>query len=204
MQAAGACLPPAARCPNGVRMRIIAGMARGRQLKTFKGPGVRPTTDRVRESWFSIVGGAEGVRFLDLYAGTGAIGIEALSRGAARCVLVEKSRPGADVIEQNLALLGELPAGATEVLRMDALFAMEQLARQGAEFDLIFADPPYEDTEAPLKVVQALDRLPGLLAGGGSLTVQHARRVLLPEAAGTLRRSDERVYGDTVLTFYEA
>ena len=124
-------------------MRIIAGSARGRILKSFKGPGVRPTTDRVRESWFAALGArVVGSRFLDLYAGTGAVGIEALSRGAARAVLVEKSRQGVAVIRENLRVLGELPEGAVLVRQGDAVQAVAVLEHAG-EVLIWSADPPY-------------------------------------------------------------
>lgn len=185
-------------------MRIIAGFARGRPLKSFRGPGVRPTTDRVRESWFSIIGERiAGARFLDLYAGTGAVGIEALSRGASRSVLVEKSRQGVAVIRENLQVLGEVPDEAAVVRQGDAVATVALLDREGEVFDLVFADPPYEDAEAPVKVLAALAATGRLLAPGALVTVQHSRRVPVPDQVGRLRRSDERTYGDTVLSIYE-
>lgn len=186
-------------------MRIIAGSAGGRVLKSFRGPGVRPTTDRIRESWFSILGSrVEGARFLDLYAGTGAVGIEALSRGAARCVLVEKSRQGVAVIRENLRVLGDLPAAAAEVRGGDAVSAVAALERAGEVFDVIFADPPYEETEAPRKVLEALGNTQSLLAVEGLVAIQHSRRVPLPETSGRLRRTAERTYGDSLISMYAA
>ncbi|MBI3948249.1 MAG: 16S rRNA (guanine(966)-N(2))-methyltransferase RsmD [Armatimonadetes bacterium] len=185
-------------------MRIIAGSAGGRVLKSFRGPGVRPTADRVRESWFGALGARVlGAHFLDLYAGTGAVGIEALSRGAARCVLVERSRQGAAVVRENLKVLGDLPAGAAEVRAMDALAAPGALEREGREFDLVFADPPYEDAAAPGKVLERLGRSQRLLAPGAQVTIQHSKRVALPEVSGRLRRTQARTYGDTALSVYE-
>ena len=185
-------------------MRVIAGSAGGRVLKSFKGPGVRPTTDRVRESWFGMLAGrVVGARFLDLYAGTGAVGIEALSRGAARCVLVEKSRQGVAVIRENLRVLGDLPVDAAAVRAGDALAAVPALEQAGEVFDLVFADPPYEDLDAPGKVLAAVGQAERLLAPDALVTIQRSRRVPLPERAGRLVRCGERIYGDTALTMYE-
>jgi len=185
-------------------VRIIAGSARGRILKSFKGPGVRPTTDRVRESWFAALGTrVVGSRFLDLYAGTGAVGIEALSRGAARAVLVEKSRQGVAVIRENLRVLGDLPEGAVRVHQGDAVQAVALLEQAGEVFDLVFADPPYEDLEAPQKVLAALGNARGLLAADALVTIQHSRRVAIPSESGCLVLRSERVYGETTLSSYE-
>ncbi|MDH7568066.1 MAG: 16S rRNA (guanine(966)-N(2))-methyltransferase RsmD [Armatimonadota bacterium] len=186
------------------RMRVIAGTARGRLLRSARGAALRPTTDRVRESWFSMVGHrVAGAAFLDLYAGTGAIGIEALSRGAARCTLVEKNRRCAECIRENLKVLGELDPGTARVWQMDALAAIAALHAAGEVFDLVFADPPYGEQEAPGKTLTVLGAAGSLLARGALVTIQHSRRVPLPESTGLLRRVDERDYGDTRLSLYE-
>ncbi len=184
-------------------LRVIAGNARGRALKSFKGPGVRPATGRVREAWFNIIGPRViDARFLDLYAGTGAMGIEALSRDAKRSVFVEKSAQGAKIIRENLGILNDLPADAADVRQTDALAAIPWLDRTGEQFDLVFVDPPYADVDAPAKVLAALAATTRLLAEGALVTIRHPKRVSLPETAGRLHRADERVYGDAVLSMY--
>ena len=159
------------------------------------GRGVRPTTDRVREAVFARLRGLDGARVLDLYAGTGALGIEALSRGAAEAVFVEKARPSLDALQRNVATLG-LTARA-RILRRDAVAAITLLGRAGERFDLIFVDPPYASGEAE----RALRALPaaGLLAPGGALVVERSRRHDLPDVEG-LVLLDERRYGDTVVS----
>src|SRR5439155_27051836 len=124
-------------------MRIIAGQFRSRQLKSLKNLKIRPTSDMLRETLFNILGPrVEGSRFLDLFAGTGAVGIEAISRGAAAVVLVENHRPTAKLITENLALL-EITVIA-RVIISDALAAITKLeSEHAAPFDIIFLDPPY-------------------------------------------------------------
>ncbi len=124
-------------------MRVIAGTARRLPLKTLEGPKTRPTTDRIKETLFNMLqADVNGCRFLDLFAGSGAIGIEALSRGARECVFVENDKKAADCIRDNLAFT-HLEDGA-ELLGCDALTAVGRLEAAGAEvFDLIFMDPPY-------------------------------------------------------------
>ena len=123
-------------------MRILSGSARGRPLKGPKGPGIRPTADRVRETLFNVLGQyLEGGEVLDLFAGTGALALEALSRGAARAVLVDSGREALGLIRENAAALGF--AERCEVLPSDALRALEHLGREGRRFALVFADPPY-------------------------------------------------------------
>src|SRR5215469_12643770 len=122
-------------------MRVVAGKYRGRTLRTVRGHAVRPTSDRLRETLFNILSPEiVGARFLDLCAGSGAIGIEALSRGASHVTFVEKSRPACSVIRDNLASLSI--EGQSLVCR-DTASAIKSLAIKGAQFDLIFFDPPY-------------------------------------------------------------
>ena len=183
-------------------LRIIAGTARGLTLRVPRGTRVRPTGARARTSLFSILADRlEGARVLDLFAGCGALGLEALSRGAAFCCFVETAREALAALEENLARsrLGE----RAEVLRKDALTVAPKLAAE-APFDLVLIDPPY-----PL-LHERLARFLGLLeelANGpattpGSLIVlQHDSRTPLPAAVGPLRVLDRRDYGGTALSF---
>src|SRR5829696_2263003 len=120
-------------------MRIVAGQFRGRRLQAPHGTSVRPTSDRVREALFSILGDVTGLRVLDLFAGSGALGIEALSRGAADAVFVESSRRAAEVVRENLRAVGEEDAP----VRVESVQAYLRRASGQATYDLVFADPPY-------------------------------------------------------------
>lgn len=187
-------------------MRVIAGTAKGRPLKSVPGREIRPTSDRVRESLFNVLTArVPGAAFLDLFAGSGAVGIEALSRGAASCVLVELVTSHLRIIEENLRTAG-LSAGA-EVIRRDARSAVHDLARRGRRFDLIFIDPPYGKglVDEALQAIAAA----GLLAPGGWIICEHHRKDLVPAvvpgvgAAGSSHKFRELIFGDTVLSFYE-
>ena len=180
-------------------LRITAGQWRGRVIRTVAGQAVRPSPAMLREALFNIVGPAiQGARFLDLAAGSGAVGIEALSRGAAHAVFVDSHPSSLAIVRRNLETLGAL--GSATLLRRDAALAPEELARRGERFDLAFLDPPY-DTETAAACVRA----PGLRAIIGPrcrLYVQHRRGQTLAPAAGW-RLVDERRFGDTMLTTFE-
>lgn len=179
-------------------MRIIAGRLRGRVL----GPvpeGVRPTTDRVRESLFSVLGALEGVRVLDLFAGTGALGLEAYSRGAARVVWVERSGAVARTLAQRLEELGLADEPALSLVVADAARALRRLERDAEPaFDLVFFDPPYAATERDA-ILEKLLASP-LLHADSRVVVEGSKRHPLP-AVGAARVVDERRYGETVLTW---
>ena len=172
-------------------MRVIAGEFRSRRLKSLPGPHLRPTPDRLRETLFDILAPRiEGVTFLDAYAGTGAVGIEALSRGAHEAIFIERSRAAADVIRGNLQSLG-IEARA-QVFCGKALVVLERL-----KSDLVFLDPPYD---APAEYAAALALLG---AAPPPLTiVQHDVRHDLHEEYGRLRRTRTVRQGDNVLSFY--
>jgi 16S rRNA (guanine(966)-N(2))-methyltransferase RsmD len=174
-------------------MRVTGGELRGRRLRAPR-VGARPTADRVREALFARIDPA-GAAVLDLYAGSGALGIEALSRGAARVVFVERAARCAAVLRENLAALG-LSARA-EVVGADALAAVGRLAAEGRRFDLVLLDPPYASEEAS----RALERLARseLLPEGAMVVVESSRR-RPPAAVEGLERIDERRYGDTLVT----
>jgi pantetheine-phosphate adenylyltransferase len=179
---------------DGRPVRVIAGRFGGRRLRV-PASGVRPTSERVREALFASLGDVAGARVLDLFAGSGALGIEALSRGAAEAVFAERSAPAAAVVRANLASLGVQTEG--RVVRGDALVVVRRLARAGARFDLILLDPPWSDRAEPERTLRAL-ATSGILAAGATLVVETARGRTLPELA-ELVLVDERRYGDTVL-----
>ncbi len=193
-------------------MRVIAGKYRSRRLKTLRGMALRPSSDRLRETLFNILGAAvEEAIFLDLFAGSGAVGIEALSRGARGAIFVENHPAGAALISQNLASLG-IPvaaqvasrktfAGTAEILRMDAMGALEQLAEGGVRIDLVFADPPYSNLGAYKDVLAFLGDSE-LLVRSGRVVAEHRRKTDLPSIAGRLERSRVVEQGDTALSFY--
>lgn len=183
-------------------MRVIGGTARGRRLAAPRGLRTRPTADRVREALFDILGPAvRGARVLDLFAGTGAVGIEALSRGAARAVFVERDRAARQALRRNLAAL-RLGRAEARVVAGEAVAALRRLAGSEAPFHLVFLDPPYAGDLA----ARALAALGGgaLLAPGARVVVQHAARQALPEVAGVLRAEGTRRYGNSALTFFRA
>lgn len=180
-------------------VRIIGGSAGGRRLATPRGAATRPTTDRVRESLFSILGGPpEGTRVLDLFAGSGALGLEALSRGADHTVFVDQAPAALEVLRANLRSLGF--GDRATVLRADALRALPRLERAGERFGWIFVDPPYASGLADA----VLERLGtgDLVAAEGVVAVEHDRRRSPAQRSGVLIRDDQRRYGDTVLSLY--
>ncbi len=174
-------------------MRVTGGRLGGRRLRVPRGDLVRPTADRVRESLFARLGGLDGARVLDAFAGTGALGIEALSRGAGHAVFVERAKPALAVLQENLRSL-ELGA-VSRVVRGDTRGALRRLGRTKERFDWIFLDPPYGDET----LAEVLALAAEVLAGEGSILVESDRRTPLPETPG-LAILDARPYGDTVVT----
>ncbi len=186
-------------------MRVITGSAKGKPLKTVKGRDIRPTSDRVKESLFNVIGQrVADADFLDLFAGSGNVGIEALSRGANSCVFVELMTPHLKVVEENLAYTGL--QNRAELLRRDARAAVADLAQRQRRFDLIFVDPPYGQG----LVLAALDLIAkhGLLAEGGWVICEHHGKDPIPDTvpladqAGGLTKFRELVFGETVLSIY--
>lgn len=178
-------------------MRVIAGRVGGFTLNTRKGPETRPTADMVRESLFNILATeVVGSRFLDIFAGNGSVGIEALSRGALFSVFVENNRQCAKIIRDNLALTGLTDYGL--VISRPANLALAELVKRGEIFALIFLDPPYFSAALPAAVRQ-LSSLP-LLSPGGLIVVEHHRLDTgWHYPAWTVLK--EKKYGDTMLTF---
>ncbi len=185
-------------------MRIIAGTFRSRQLKSLKGMALRPTSDNLRETLFNVLGGlVVNARFMDLFAGTGAVGIEALSRGASEAIFVEKHPPAVALIKENLESL-EIREGA-RVVASDALKALERLVKEpsaaNARIDILFLDPPYAEAEA-YKTVLAFLGGANLLAENAVVIAEHQRSLDLPETFGKLERVRVLRQGDAALTFY--
>jgi 16S rRNA (guanine(966)-N(2))-methyltransferase RsmD len=181
-------------------MRIISGQAKGRRLRAPKGRELRPTADRVKEALFNILPhDLSGRKVLDLFAGTGNLSMEALSRGAAAAVLVDISRDAAEVIEENLRALKF--AAKSRVLIGSVFKTVRALHRDGERFDLIFLDPPYDKELAgeTLKAIAA----EALLAESGVAVAEHSVREKIEERYGALVRTDQRRYGDTELSFFE-
>ncbi len=174
-------------------MRVIAGEWRGRQLQTPHGDATRPTADRVREALFSILGPIEDARVLDLFAGSGALGIEALSRGAQSATFVDDATLAIRAIRANLNALG----AAADVRKADAVRFLGSASAGGAQYDLVFLDPPYRLAEqlAP----QLSEALPAVLAPGAVAVAESERRAPL---ALDLPLQDERRYGDTLIRIY--
>ena len=180
-------------------MRIVAGSARGRPLQAPRGPHTRPTADRVRQSIFDTLGQFfDGGAVLDLYAGSGALGLEALSRGVARAVLVDRDREAFAVCRANATTLGF--ADRTELLPLDAVAAVQRLGARGERFELVFVDPPYADgPEAALEALAAA----GIVAPAGRVVAEHDKRRPPADRVGSLARVDLRTFGDTAVSFYE-
>ena len=181
-------------------MRIIAGEFRGRRLAAVKGR-IRPTSDRVREAIFNVLGPlVVEARVLDLFAGTGALSLEALSRGARDAVLVEDQGAALEVLRRNLASLGL--ENQVRVLPIPVQKALKRLAGQGEQrFTLIFLDPPYERGLA-LKTLTALQGF-GILLPEARIIAEHSQRESLPEQVGQLTLRQCRRYGDTQVAFYQ-
>ena len=172
-------------------MRVIGGEFRSRRLKTLPGAALRPTPDRLRESLASVLAPRiGGCVFLDAYAGCGAVGIEALSRGAARAVFIERHKPAARLIQENLRSLG-----AESRAQVICAPALKHLGR--VEADIVFLDPPYDLEREYGQALRLLAERPPSLA-----IVQHSTRHGLEEAYGPLRRTRVLKQGDNVLSFY--
>ena len=178
-------------------MRVVAGQAGGLPLRAPRRGGVRPTSDRVRQALMDILLPWIPQRYwLDLFAGSGAVGIEALSRGAARVVFVEQRREACRVIEENLRRTGLHPRAEVRCQPVEA--TLPGLLAEGWRFDVIFADPPYD---LPPERLATLGCLAGLLAGGGVVALERSRRRRPPQWDG-LRQVRESRYGETCIHFF--
>jgi 16S rRNA (guanine966-N2)-methyltransferase len=177
-------------------VRIIAGALKGRRIDAPDWPGLRPTSDRLRETLFNVLAPRiSGARFLDGYAGTGAVGIEALSRGASHVTFVERDRRAQRLIEQNLARSGVEDRYA--IIRAGFAGAAARLA---GPFEILFLDPPYGAGE----LGDALEAAAPLVSSSALLIVEHAKRDRAPERTAGLTRTRELVQGDSALSFFTA
>ena len=174
-------------------MRVVAGHLRGPRLAAPPGSATRPTSDRVREALFSILGPLDGARVLDLYAGSGALGIEALSRGAAQAVFVEHDAGAAAVLRENLRALG----ADADVRRVDVVAALRDARTRGETYDLVLCDPPYR--QAPELGRSLGEALVPVLADGARVVTESDRRAPLDLP---LPLNDERRYGDTLIRIH--
>lgn len=191
-------------------MRVVAGTYRSRRLGTLRGMAMRPSSDRLRETLFNILGAdVRDSVFVDLFAGSGAVGIEALSRGAGRAVFVEHYPAAVRLLRANLESLGiaitsprgDGFAGSAEIISAKVIEGLDQLETRALKVDIIFADPPYADSAAYGAVLDWLGDSE-LIAPGGRVILEHSRRQPLPAVAGLLERSRVVEQGDAVLSFY--
>jgi len=181
--------------------RIIAGAGKGRRLRTAGGDATRPTGARVRQSLFDILAPViPGCRFLDAFAGNGGVGLEALSRGAARVVLVDRSVGAVEAAQANARALAAA-GGEVQVFRQHARTALGAFADQGLRFDVVYLDPPYDsDLYEPL--LAELGDESSTLADDGVVVAEHFHKRALPERIGALERTRLKRVGDHCLSFY--
>ncbi len=181
-------------------MRVIAGKFGSRPLKSLKGLSMRPSSDRLRETLFNVLGPlVKDSLFVDCFAGTGAVGIEALSRGAREAIFIENHAPAAALIQKNLDSL-QINRGS-EILKVDALVGLEKLSDRRLLPDFIFVDPPYGDTPQYLPVLELIGSA-RLLAPEGRVIVEHWHHLELPSFVDDLEQTRVLAQGDAVLTFY--
>ncbi|TCS93099.1 16S rRNA (guanine(966)-N(2))-methyltransferase RsmD [Hazenella coriacea] len=180
-------------------MRIIAGTARGTKLKMVPGKHVRPTADRVKESLFQVIGPRfDGDNILDLFAGSGALALEALSRGANQAILVDQSKSSIETIRVNVA--ATKMSNQVEIIRRDARAAIHLLKKKGLQFDIIFLDPPYLENLL-IPVIQSIVK-EELLKEEGLVVAEYPSREQLPEKFGALVETRRLDYGDTTISLY--
>jgi 16S rRNA (guanine(966)-N(2))-methyltransferase RsmD len=189
-------------------MRIIAGLYRGRKLKTLRGIELRPTPDRLRETLFDVLGDSvRGSIFIDAYAGTGAVGIEALSRGARQVYLIEENSAAIRVMESNIALLCAAPDSppgfrdSVSVIRAPAPQGLRALEARGVSARFCFLDPPYKAHGEYARSLRMLGAS-RLIEAGGWIVVQHSKLKELDERAGCLARFRLLIQGSNALSFY--
>jgi 16S rRNA (guanine(966)-N(2))-methyltransferase RsmD len=180
-------------------IRVIAGKAKGRRLKMVPGEGTRPIPDRVKESLFNIIGqDIKGASFLDLFAGTGSVAIEALSRGAASCLMIDNDRQAIRTIQENLTLTGF--EAQAEVVRADSFTHLQSAPPRG--FDYLFIAPP-QYKQLWRKTLEAVDQFPGWLNPDAWVVAQIDPNEYTPLQLTRLIEFDQRKYGNTLLVFYE-
>jgi 16S rRNA (guanine966-N2)-methyltransferase len=184
-----------------VILRVIAGSRKGRSLQAVPGKSTRPTTDKVKESIFSLIGQPyfDGGLGLDLYAGTGGLGIEGLSRGLDKVIFVDQNRKAFDVVKNNLENLDLLEQ--SEVYKNDASRALKALIKRELSFQLIFLDPPYAEQQIASQLAIFNDH--GFLATGGLIIAETAKDSDLPERVGSIFLHKFQQYGDTEVRIYK-
>lgn len=179
-------------------MRIISGKYKGHQLVAFKADHIRPTTDRVKETLFNkLMFDLDGARVLDLFCGTGNLGLESLSRGARECVFVEKNPKSIQIARQNIEKL-KVPASDYKIINMDVLAYLKSY--QGEPFDIIFADPPF--TEQMAHEVMTFASQSAVFGETTKWAIESARKERLEDVYETLERYDAREFGDKILSFF--
>jgi 16S rRNA (guanine966-N2)-methyltransferase len=180
-------------------LRIISGEFRGRKLEKLEGMDIRPTTDRVKESLFNMLGARLfDCAFLDLFAGTGGIGIEAYSRGASKIVFIDESSKSIKVLKSNLEMLMLLDK--VEVYNTDYINAINKLALDNRKFDIIFIDPPYLKGFAQNALIHINDN--NLINENGIIVIEHDIQDKMPESVGNLNLQRQKKYGNTMLSFF--
>ncbi len=181
-------------------MRITGGQARGRRIETVEGFSIRPTSDRVREAVFNLLGqDLSGLKVLDLFAGTGSLAIESLSRGASHAVIVDKSEQSIDLIRKNLRQVGFENRGI--VLKKDLTSGLPQSRNiAGEPFNIVFLDPPYRDDLIPALLEQITRK--GCIIQGGRAVAETRKDRKLPPTVGDFRIFKTRTYGDTRISIY--
>ena len=181
-------------------MRIVAGSAKGRVLAAPKSDDViRPTADRVRETLFNVLGQrCDGLTVLDLFAGTGALGLEAVSRGAIKAVLVDRDREALELCRLNASALKF--TDRVEIVSASAIAAIGMLGKKRQVFELVFSDPPYA-LIAGVSVLEALGQAK-LVSDGGVVVIEHGKEEQLPERVGDFSQIDERDFGTAIVTLF--
>ena len=179
-------------------MRIITGKARGLKLTTPKNMDVRPTSDRVKESLFNIIGTKiVGTRVLDLFAGTGNLGLEAWSRGAEKVVFIDESQASLQLVRSNITKAKA--ENETKVLKGNAVKVIADLAARGERFDFVFCDPPY-NKGLPAQIIEQVAKYE-IVVPGGYLVVEHSQHEILPELPLKLEIIRSEKYGETLISF---
>ncbi len=182
-------------------MRIISGVSKGRKLHPLRGLAIRPTADHLKESIFNILAGyVEGAVVLDLFAGTGSLGIEALSRGAVSCLFVDSSHKAIKLLNRNISTCGFQEK--CTILKRDLLRGLNFLIATGHTFDLVFMDPPYNRGYVE-QILQFLGECK-CIANGGYIIVEHSRHEKLSRKTVHFKQSSERQYGKSLVSFYES
>jgi 16S rRNA (guanine966-N2)-methyltransferase len=183
-------------------MRVVAGSQKGRRLKQPTSPGLRPTSARVKEALFSIIAARlPNANVLDLYAGTGALGLEALSRGARNVIFVENQQASIQVLRENIALCGLMHNSRIIAQDVTAFLSTDFPPHDNRPFDVVFADPPYDDSnlEPLLTKLGSCQKV----ASDGLVVIEHFKKTSMPLRGGCLEQLRQSRYGDTMLTFYQ-